>query len=88
MTEEQSLNGDVAQEAPQTEAEAARRERSTIQFPYNDLDDAASIAISIHENAGISCSIDQLAAYQKQSMTSGAFRLRLGNAAMFGADCE
>ncbi len=87
MTEEQPVNP-VADEAVASEATAAtaieKRERSTIQFPYNDLDDAVTIVKAIHEHAGLSCTIDQLAAYQKQSMTSGAFRLRVGNAAMFG----
>lgn len=80
MTEEQIK----AEEEPIAESETAKRERSTIQFPYNDLDDAIAIAHAIHQNAGTSCTIDQLAAYTHQSMTSGAFRLRLGNAAMFG----
>jgi hypothetical protein len=62
----------------------ASRERSTIQFPYNDLNDAVAIAKAVHENAGIQCTIDQLAAYVKQSITSGAFRVRLSTAATFG----
>src|SRR5262249_54232740 len=64
--------------------EGDRRERSTIQFPYNDLEDAVAIAKAVHENAGLSCTIDQLAAYLRNSLTSGAFRLRVGNAAIFG----
>lgn len=80
MTEEQIK----AEEEPIAENETTKRERSTIQFPYNDLDDAVAIARAIHQNAGTSCTIDQLAAYTHQSMTSGAFRLRVGNAAMFG----
>jgi hypothetical protein len=65
-------------------ADADKRERSTIQFPYNDLDDAVSIAKAIHENAGTECTIDQLAAYLKVSITSGAFRVRTANASTFG----
>ncbi len=72
------------QAAKQAAAGSSGRERSSIQFPYNDLDDAASIAQAIHDNAGVSCTVDQLAAYMKQSITSGAFRLRLSNAAIFG----
>ena len=89
MTEEQPVNP-VADQNEQIEATAAveatadKRERSTIQFPYNDLDDAVTIVKAIHEHAGLSCTIDQLAAYTHQSMTSGAFRLRVGSAAMFG----
>jgi len=60
------------------------RERSSIQFPYNDLNSAVEIAKAIHDNAGTECTLDQLAAYLKQSMTSGAFRLRVSTAATFG----
>lgn len=61
-----------------------KRQRSTIQFPYNDLDDAVEIAKAIHDNAGTDCTVDQLAAYLKVSMTSGAFRVRMANASTFG----
>lgn len=60
------------------------RERSSIQFPYNDLNSAIEIAKAIQANAGMECTLDQLAAYLKQSMTSGAFRLRVSTAATFG----
>jgi hypothetical protein len=85
MTKEQVQNiQDAKREAESSEADGETRERSTIQFPYNDLDEAVAVAKAIHENAGVSCTIDQLAAYMKQSMTSGAFRLRVSNAAIFG----
>jgi hypothetical protein len=38
------------------------RQRSTIQFTYNDLNDAVKIAKAVHANAGVQCTIDQLAA--------------------------
>lgn len=60
------------------------RERSTIQFPYNDLNSAIELAKGVADNAGVECTLDQLAAYLKQSMTSGAFRLRVSTAATFG----
>lgn len=87
MTEEQVTNDAEPQnvaDAPVSEVEALRRERSTIQFPYVSLEDAASIARMIHKHAGTSCTIDQLAAYTRQSVTSGAFRIKVGNAGMFG----
>jgi hypothetical protein len=85
MTKEQVENIQDAIRDRQADGEDGdKRERSTIQFPYNDLDDAMAIAKSVHENAGLSCTIDQLAAYLKNSLTSGAFRLRVGNAAIFG----
>jgi hypothetical protein len=75
---------DAARSAQSDEEGDDKRERSTIQFPYNDLDDAVVIAKAVHENAGLSCTIDQLAAYVKNSLTSGAFRLRVSNASIFG----
>jgi len=85
MTKEHVENIQDAIRAVQSSGEGGdRRERSTIQFPYNDLDDAVAIAKAVHENAGLSCTIDQLAAYVKNSLTSGAFRLRLSNASTFG----
>lgn len=79
MTKEQVKNIQDAQ----PEGEEAR-ERSSIQFPYNDLNSAVEIAKAIHDNAGTECTLDQLAAYLKQSMTSGAFRLRVSAGATFG----
>jgi hypothetical protein len=67
-----------------TAAEEAKRERSTIAFPYNDLDDAMSVATAIHTNAGVSCDTDQLAAYMNQSATGGSFRLTVSTARIFG----
>jgi hypothetical protein len=64
--------------------ESQKRERSTIEFPYGDLDDAVSVATAIHTNAGLSASTDQLAAYMKQSATSGAFRTKTATAGVFG----
>lgn len=82
MTEEQVVNAEAGAESQSAEAE--KRERSTIQFPYNDLDDAVGVAKAVHANAGVQCTIDQLAAYLRQSLTSGAFRLRASTAAIFG----
>lgn len=62
----------------------AKRERSTIAFPYYDLNDAIDVAKAVHANAGFSCETDQLAAYMKQSATSGAFRLTVSTARIFG----
>lgn len=77
-------NGDTASPQDKSDTKATRAyERSTIEFPYNDLDDAVSIAKAIHMNAGMSCTLDQLAAYLGQSMTSGAFRGRVSNAGTF-----
>lgn len=84
MTEEQSKTNNSEPDAALAGADSQKRERSTIQFPYNDLNDAVTIAKAIHENAGGSCTLDQLAAYINQSMKSGAFRLRVSAARNFG----
>jgi hypothetical protein len=60
-----------------------RRERSSIKFPYGDLDDAVQIANKIHTNYGRSCTLDQLAAAMRQTL-SGAFRNKVATAAVFG----
>ncbi|MFI4976103.1 MAG: hypothetical protein ACHP84_16300 [Caulobacterales bacterium] len=78
MTEEQATNDQSAQ----TKMPRAY-ERSTIEFPYNDLGDAIEVVRAIHSNAGTGCTLDQLAAYMRQSMTSGAFRGRVANAGAF-----
>ena len=60
-----------------------RYERSTIEFPYNDLDNAVEIAQAISSNGGRECSLDQLAGYLKVSL-SGPTRTRFSNARLFG----
>ena len=59
--------------------------RSTIKFPYGDLDDAVEIATAIHRKYGKSCTIDQLAAeLGYDSVSNGTFRLKLATARLFG----
>ena len=68
-----------------TEADLnGKRERSTIGFPYLDLDDSIEIAKGVHELTGANCQWDQLAAKLNQSATGGAFRQRVMTAKMFG----
>ena len=64
--------------------EKRERERSTIQFPYLALDEAVLVAKAIHEVAGTSCELDQLAGQMKQSPASSMFKLRLSTARIFG----
>ncbi|HEX9774740.1 MAG TPA: hypothetical protein VGB83_04070 [Actinomycetota bacterium] len=64
----------------------ARRERSSISFPYGDLDDAVAVAKGVFDVGGGSCESDQLAAQLgHDSVKSGTFRLRLTTARIFGA---
>ncbi len=64
----------------------AKRVKSQIGFPYGDLDDAIGVVKKIFEKKGQQyCGIDQLAAWLgHESMTSGAFRLKLTTARTFG----
>jgi hypothetical protein len=61
-----------------------KRGRSTIEFPYVDLDDCVEVATGVHQAGGSGCQIEQLAAQLKQVATGGGFRLRLIGAKIFG----
>jgi len=81
---EERLKNTIGPEPPKSEDGGKRSyERSTIEFPYTDLNDAAEVVKAIAANAGTSCTLDQLAAYLGQTMTSGAFRGRVSNAGTF-----
>src|ERR1700730_4826783 len=60
-----------------TEVNEGERGRSTISFPYTDLDDVVKVAKAVHAVGGTSCGWDELAAKLDQSSTSGTFRLRM-----------
>jgi hypothetical protein len=67
------------------EAEKPDRERSTIEFPYMDLDDAVQVAQAIQNSTGAStCKPDMLATRLELSMNSSGFRSRISTAKMFG----
>lgn len=64
---------------------SAKRQRSSIAFPYLDLEEAIGIAGGIHANVGSGvCSDHQLAPWLKQSANSSAFRIRISVARLFG----
>jgi hypothetical protein len=66
-------------------SEDGKRQRSSIAFPYMDLNEAIALAKAIHNNVGThTCSIEQLAPWVKQSPTSSGFRSRLAAARLFG----
>lgn len=69
---------------PNASAEAKKRFRSEVEFPYSDLQAAVEMAQTIHEKAGSSCETDELAAWMGQTATGGTFRTRLGAARLFG----
>jgi hypothetical protein len=60
------------------------RERSTIRFPYNDLNDAITVARTLHDQRGGQCSSDELAAELGHTVTSGRFRIRLAGTQLYG----
>lgn len=63
----------------------ASKERSTIAFPYDDLDAATSIAEAIYEISGLgACEADQIAGKIDMSPKSSGFRVRLASARTFG----
>lgn len=65
--------------------DAAKRQRSSIAFPYMDLNEAVTLARAIHNNVGTgTCSVEQLAPWVKQSPSSSGFRSRLAAGKLFG----
>lgn len=73
-------------QATQEQEPEARRVKSNIGFPYGDLKDAIEVVRKMFENNGQQhCTIHQLAAWLgHDSVTSGAFRLKLTTARTFG----
>lgn len=62
-----------------------RRERSKIEFPYNDLEIALEVARTIHRRGGQQLSRDQLAAHMgHEKAESSTFRIKVSSARMFG----
>lgn len=66
------------------ENDGRKNERSSIEFPYGDLDSAVKVAKAIHDNAGQSCSPENLAAYLGMVGNTGGFRARIAPARVFG----
>jgi hypothetical protein len=82
MASEEALKADEGGTQPQDSE--GERERSTIGFPYGDLDDALAVAKGVQAVGGSSCDWDQLAAQLNQAATGGGFRQRLLTAKTFG----
>jgi hypothetical protein len=62
----------------------AKRERSTISFPYGDLDDAIAVATALSSHGGMGA-MDQLAAWTgHKTVGSGAFKIKVYTARTFG----
>lgn len=74
------LGGDAPQEAPVKRT----RERSTIEFPYSDLESTVEMVRTLHTKAGTQAEDVQLAAWMNQTASGGGFRSRLSAGRMFG----
>jgi hypothetical protein len=66
------------------EAHGGDRGRSTIEFPYFDLDDAVATAKAVHGLGGDKCEKDQLAARLQMAAKGGGFSIKLSTARVFG----
>lgn len=80
-------DGQTHQSASASDGQAAqgKRERSAIQFPYIDLENAVVVARGIHEVAGPQCELHQLAPHLgHDTVDSGMFRAKISAARMFG----
>ncbi|HEV2549754.1 MAG TPA: hypothetical protein VGU20_20740 [Stellaceae bacterium] len=72
------------EEAAKQTSDARHNDRSSIVFPYLDLDTAVSVAKEVYARAAFSdCALDELAAQVGQTV-SGAFRLKVATAKTFG----
>jgi hypothetical protein len=60
------------------------RERSRIEFPYADLENAVEMARALHTRSGTRCEVNQLAIWLNQTASGGTFRTRLSAARVFG----
>ena len=72
LTETQTTNGD------------GKRERSSIAFPYQDLDNAIAVARAIHQLTGSTAEMDQIAAHLDVSPKSSGFTIQVASAKVFG----
>lgn len=81
----EDIAADIGEKVSAADAAKFERQRSSIGFPYNSLQDVAEFAEKLHANAGTAeCSDAQLAAWLKMSPKSSTFRVRVSSARMFG----
>jgi hypothetical protein len=79
---EVTLEDAVASDFPEVKQ---TRELSTIDFPYNSLDDVIVVAKAVHKLGGNECRIETLAGELGHETTkSGGFRQKLASAGVFG----
>lgn len=64
--------------------EGGGSERSTIEFPYSDIENAQEVVRGVHAVGGTSCTYEQLAANFGAEPKGGGFRLRVNGAKTYG----
>ena len=74
----------VQQHNVMDDSKTSKASRSTIEFPYSDLEQAMEIARAVHNAGGNDCEYEQLAAVLNMESKGGGFRLRVTNAKLFG----
>lgn len=57
--------------------------RSTVEFPYTDLDNAIEVVKGVHAAGGTACDYDQLAAQLSMEAKGGGFRMRVIGAQVY-----
>lgn len=82
MTVESVSEAEIKQLQP--EVAAAGNDRSTVEFPYTDLDSAVEVVKGVHGAGGNACDSDQLAAELGLEAKGGGFRQRINGAKIFG----
>lgn len=84
MGDDESVVGTDPEKLASVDTPKRKRDRSTIEFPYSDLDSAIELARTIHDRAGTACDTRQLAGWMDKSVTGGTFRSWLSAARIFG----
>jgi hypothetical protein len=90
MAADAQTENDAKAEAPKASGQSAgeetsRRERSTIEFPYTNLEDAEQAAKAIFQEAGTTeLSMAQVASALGMSAASSCFRVRMSALKLFG----
>lgn len=80
-----SLDDDLGRAPDAPQRTTGKRPHSTIKFPYVSLDEVTSIAETMLNQYPSGCSMIQLASALGQMPSSGAFRVKVTAAKMYGA---
>jgi hypothetical protein len=78
------MTANGAENPTKNSADDSPRGRSTIEFPYLDLENAVEIADKVNKVGGTGCEWKQLAVAMNQAADGGGFRMRVMTAKVFG----